>query len=84
MMYQTPSLRARSIEKHLHWQALLVPNIHQRLAGSAQDAAPAAEAIVASAIACLDVAGERWVRSNGAESLPDLYDQAVAAVRGAG
>lgn len=83
MMYETPSLRARSIEKHLHWQQLLVPNIRKRLAGSAHDSGPAAEAIVASAIACLDVAGEIWVRGNGTQNLADLYDEAVASVRGA-
>lgn len=83
MMYETPSLRARSIEKHLHWQELLVPNIRLRLAGSAHDSGPAAEAIVASAIACLDVAGEIWVRGNGTQKLADLYDEAVASVRGA-
>jgi len=85
MMYETPSLRARSIEKHLHWQELLVPNIRRRLGDREDDAAsPAADAIVASAIACLDVAGELWVRGNGTGSLADLYDEAVAAVRGAG
>jgi AcrR family transcriptional regulator len=83
MMYETPSLRARSIEKHLQWQSLLVPNIRERLAGTGLDSGPAAEAIVASAIACLDVAGEIWVRGKGRESLPDLFDEAVAAVRGA-
>ena len=84
MMYGTPSLRARSIEKHLHWQSLLVPNIRRRLGLADDDAAdPAPAAIVASAIACLDVAGELWVRGGGAEDLGALYDRAVAAVRSA-
>ena len=78
MMYETPSLRARSIEKHLSWQSLLVPNIRLRIAG---DSSMAAGAIVATAIACLDVAGEAWVRSNGQDDLAELYDQAVRAVR---
>ena len=83
MMYETPSLRARSIEKHLHWQSLLVPNIRRRLGladGDVTDPAPAA--IVASAIACLDVAGELWVRGGGVGDLAALYERAVAAVRG--
>ena len=84
MMYETPSLRARSIEKHLHWQSLLVPNIRLRLARTTHDSGPAAEAIVASAIACLDVAGEIWTRGKGSQNLADLYDEAVASVRGAG
>jgi len=82
MMYETPSLRARSIEKHLHWQALLVPNIRLRLGLESNDATdPTADAIVASAIACLDVAGEIWTRGGGVDDLAELYDRAVAAVR---
>lgn len=41
----------------------------------------AAVAIVASAIACLDVAGERWTRNGGLGDLAALYDAALAAVR---
>ena len=82
MMYETPSLRARSIEKHLHWQALLVPNVRLRLGVPAEDHTnPAAEAIVASAIACLDAAGEIWTAGNGKQDLAELYDRAVAAIR---
>jgi len=84
MMYETPSLRARSIEKHLHWQSLLVPNIRLRLGVAPADtASPAADAIVASAIACLDVAGEIWTRSGGTLDLAGLYDEAVRSVTGA-
>ena len=83
MMYETPSLRSRSMEKHLHWQSLLVPDIGRRL-GLAEDDVmdPAPAAIVASAITCLDVAGELWVRGGGVGDLAALYDRAVAAVRG--
>ncbi|MFB2556792.1 TetR family transcriptional regulator [Herbiconiux liangxiaofengii] len=82
MMYQTPSLRARSIEKHLQWQSLLVPDIRRRLGLAADDASdPAPGAIVASAIACLDVAGELWVGGRGHGDLAAFYDRAVAAVR---
>lgn len=31
MVHQTPSLRARRIEKHLQWQALLTPEVRRRL-----------------------------------------------------
>ncbi len=82
MMYETPSLRARSIEKHLHWQALLVPNMRMRLGLAPDDVTdPAPAALVASAIACLDAAGELWTRSGGAGDLAALYDRAVASVR---
>ena len=82
MMYETPSLRARSIEKHLRWQELLVPNIRTRLGIALDDQTdPGADAIVASAISCLDVAGQLWTRTNGTANLSDLYDRAVRAVR---
>ena len=67
-MYETPSLRSRSIEEHLHWQSLLLPDIRRRLGAAEDDVAnPAPGAIVASAIACLDVAGEVWVSGDGRE-----------------
>lgn len=82
MMYQTSSLRSRSIEKHLHWQSLLVPDVRRRLGLAEDDVTdPAPAAIVASAIACLDAAGELWTRGGGAGDLAELYDRAVAAVR---
>jgi AcrR family transcriptional regulator len=84
MMYQTSSLRSRSIEKHLHWQSLLVPDIRRRLGLAEDDVTnPAPAAIVATAIACVDAAGEVWVEGDGLADLAALYDQAVAAVRGA-
>jgi AcrR family transcriptional regulator len=84
MMYQTSSLRSRSIEKHLHWQSLLVPDIRRRLGIAEDDVTnPAPTAIVASAIACLDAAGEVWVEGDGLADLASLYDEAVAGVRGA-
>jgi AcrR family transcriptional regulator len=82
MMYGTPSLRSRSIEKHLHWQSLILPNIRRRLGLAEDDTSnPAPAAIVASAIACLDVAGELWTSGDGTGDLAEFYDRAVAAVR---
>ncbi|HEY3339892.1 MAG TPA: TetR/AcrR family transcriptional regulator [Propionicimonas sp.] len=82
MMYGTPSLRSRSIEKHLHWQSLLVPDIRRRLGIDHDDIAnPVPAAIVASAIACLDVAGEVWVAGDGRADLASLYDQAASGLR---
>ena len=42
---------------------------------------PRARAVVAAALACLDVAVDAWRESNGAADLEELFDQAVAAVR---
>jgi AcrR family transcriptional regulator len=81
MLSETPSLRARLLEKRLRWQELLVPLIAARLADESGTANLRASAIVASALACLDAASEAWIASNGATDLAALYDEAVAAVR---
>ncbi|NJP97691.1 TetR family transcriptional regulator [Nonomuraea sp. FMUSA5-5] len=83
MLYNTPSLRARSLEKHLQWQTLLTPDIRRRLGVAPDDEHDLrAEAIVACVLTCLDVAGEAWTRGNGTTPLEDLVLAAVAAVRG--
>jgi AcrR family transcriptional regulator len=83
MIYGTPSLRARSIEKHLHWQALLSPEIRRRLGAAPEDEHDLrADAIVACVLTCLDVAGEAWTRGDGHQSLESLVLSAITAVRG--
>lgn len=82
MMYETPSLRARHIEKHLQWQAALVPELRRRLGADPSNPLDVrAEALVACAITCLDVAGEAWTRTDGSVPLEDLFDSAAAALR---
>jgi AcrR family transcriptional regulator len=82
MMHGTPSLRARSAEKHLQWQADLLPEVRRRLPDPDGDTAGLrAAAIIASAIACLDAAGEEWGRRNGEVPLRDLIAAAFDAVR---
>lgn len=82
MYHDAPSLRARHLEKHLHWQELLAPEVEQRLGiASASRADPRARAVVAAALACLDTAVEAWRESGGDADLEELFDQAVAAVR---
>lgn len=83
MFHETPSLRARKLEKQLQWMELLVPDIERRLGVRPADGPdPRAPAIVASALSCLDAALDAWVGRDGAGRVEDLYDQAVAAVRG--
>lgn len=83
MLYGNPSLRAGHFEKRLRWQELLVPNIQKRLGEvPGHETDPRARAIVACALTCLDVAVETWTRGDGKEDLAELYDRAVAAVRG--
>jgi hypothetical protein len=83
MMAGSPSLRAKSVEKHQAWQKILVPEIERRMGitnGVVPD--PRASAIVATVLACLDVATEIWGSRGGAGTLEEIYDEALAAVRG--
>ena len=83
MVYGTPSLRARSAEKHLGWYEELVPEVRRRLTAGG-DAGPypelRARSIVAAAIACLDAAGEEWTRAGGKPALGKLLTAAFTAV----
>jgi hypothetical protein len=59
-----------------------VPDIRRRLGIPEHDVTnPAPGAIVACAIACLDIAGQNWTDDGGRGELAELYDQAVSAVR---
>ncbi|MEV6350721.1 TetR family transcriptional regulator [Actinoplanes sp. NPDC051851] len=81
MMYGTPSLRARHVEKHLQWQADLLPEVRRRLpeTGDGLDDLRAT-AILATAIACLDSAGKVWTERRGEVPLHDLLAAAFTAV----
>ncbi|MFY7068405.1 TetR/AcrR family transcriptional regulator [Nocardiopsis changdeensis] len=85
MLHGTPSLRARSLEKHLAWQEVLVPELARRLREAhgldGVSADHRAAAIIATALTCIDVATDTWLRVDGAVPLEDLWDEAVAAVR---
>jgi AcrR family transcriptional regulator len=82
MMYGTPSLRARSAEKHLQWREELLPEVRRRLGlpSGSPHADVAARAMVAAAIACMDTAGEAWARAGGEPPLSDLLITAFTAV----
>lgn len=83
LMAGSASLRAKSLEKHQSWQKLLVPELESRMgivSGDIPD--PRASAIVATVLACIDVATEIWGRRGGEGSLEQIYDEALAAVRG--
>ncbi|MEU1983427.1 TetR family transcriptional regulator [Nocardia sp. NPDC019395] len=82
MLFDTPSLRTRLMEKRLRWQEMFVPLLAARIDGPAERATLRATAIVAAALSCLDTASEAWIESDGADDLAELYDEAVAAVRG--
>jgi AcrR family transcriptional regulator len=79
---ETPSLRARHLEKHLRWQALLAPDIERRLGiAPVPGGDPRALALVAAALSCLDVAVEAWRASGGTLDAEALFLECVAAIR---
>ena len=79
----SPALRARHVEKQLRWQESLVPALQDRLRRESDDGSDlAARAIVGTALSCLQTATEVWAERDGQGTLGELYDQAVAAVRG--
>ncbi|SDG52254.1 transcriptional regulator, TetR family [Pseudonocardia oroxyli] len=78
MCVETPALRARRAEKHQGWVDLFTPELAAR-PESAPVGESAAGAIAAAALACLDVATDRWVAEGGV--LAAHFAQAVAAVR---
>ncbi|MEZ0162577.1 TetR/AcrR family transcriptional regulator [Streptomyces griseorubens] len=86
LIFGTPSLHARYIEKRLRWQAALLPAVQARLKNTTGPAAsdPRARAIIATVFACADTATELWVEHDGRLDLKDLYDQCLAAVRNPG
>lgn len=54
----TPSLRARNMEKHLRWEAMLTPLIAVRLPG--QNTTIRARTIIQASLACWDIALATW------------------------
>ena len=80
MLATTPALRVALTQKHLQWVELLLPEMVRRL-GDTDRPQLVAGSIIAATLSCLEVAGEEWVRLDGSEPLPDLFDAALHAVR---
>jgi AcrR family transcriptional regulator len=82
LYHDAPSLRARHLEKHLRWQALLAPDIQRRLGlPDTESPDPRARALVAAALACLDAAVDAWYLSGGSLDPVRLFDDAIATIR---
>jgi len=82
LYHDAPSLRARHLEKHLRWQALLAPDVQRRLGLPESELPdPRARALVAAALACLDAAVDAWYESGGALDPVQLFDDAIATIR---
>ncbi len=84
MFVETPSLRAREVEKQRRWEALLLPHVRARLGprqGAPDSPDPRAEALIAAALGCLRAASEAWVRGDGRGEPLAVLDEAMRAVR---
>ncbi|HEY4455391.1 MAG TPA: hypothetical protein VGN81_13850 [Pseudonocardiaceae bacterium] len=77
-------MRAGHLEKHLRWQEELAPEVERRLGQGDDPPGLRGQAIVATALACLDAATAVWLDHDGRggiEELERLCDRALAAVR---
>ncbi|MEU6496574.1 TetR/AcrR family transcriptional regulator [Streptomyces sp. NPDC046984] len=80
MLASSPSLRTALRDKQMRWTQLLVPYVTARLESSAEMRELQAQALVSSALSCLDAAAMSWI-SQEEKSLDDYVDVAFAAIR---
>ena len=77
---ETPSLRAHQLERLAEWQQLIGAELAPRLGLDPGDVK--VEALAGAALSAFDAATEHWARSDGAEHLTALVDDAFAAIAG--
>ncbi|WP_211304794.1 TetR family transcriptional regulator [Umezawaea tangerina] len=80
MLAETPSLKARQVEKQARWQNLLVPEVARRLGLADDPADPRPRALVAAALGCLDAAFQAWATTDGEVGMPAFIDRAMDVV----
>ncbi|MEV6281263.1 TetR family transcriptional regulator [Kribbella sp. NPDC051770] len=80
MMQDTPSLRARHLEKQQNWQDLLTPEVARRLRITDTPTDPRPRAVAGAALACLDAANQAWTNSNGTKDMRELITQAMSVL----
>lgn len=81
VMMSTASLRARNVEKHSAWAALLEPVIVAKMDGPATTRQFRAQALIHAALSCLDVALAEWTRRDGETPAAVLLDEAFATLK---
>ncbi|MEU1275443.1 TetR family transcriptional regulator [Streptomyces sp. NPDC005799] len=74
------SLMTRKWEKTQGWQSMMAPVLARRLGGSGSADDIRAQALVASAISCLDAATDAWTAADGTTPLAVFVDQAMSAL----
>jgi AcrR family transcriptional regulator len=79
----SPALRAAHLEKHLRWQDVLAPEVERRVGTGDAPPGLVGQAVVATALACLDAATVAWLDQGGDDlgELRRLTGLALTAVR---
>ncbi|WP_127509418.1 TetR/AcrR family transcriptional regulator [Actinoplanes solisilvae] len=81
LVEENPTMRTRHREKQQGWEELLVPLVAARLGGDVPPGRdPGPRALVASAVACLNVSMQTWVSCDGAVSRDALLDRAMSVL----
>jgi AcrR family transcriptional regulator len=81
LIVNTPALSARHREKNARWHELLRPEIARRLGGDPSDAGdPRPSAVIAAALACVEVTLAAWTSNDRPEPLSEILDRAMGAV----
>jgi AcrR family transcriptional regulator len=78
IIVESPSIRARDIEKHQEWETLLAPGVAKRMPGNDEDAA---RAVIATATSVLRIATERWLRGEGGGDPHKTFVDLLTSVR---
>lgn len=85
IILETPSIRARDLEKYQQWEDLLAPHLAERLEAGPDSPRAGVEyqarAMVGAACACLRLATDRWLRSAGSEDPAAIFDDLVTSIR---
>lgn len=75
------SLRARNLEKHLTWSALLIPVVAEHVDADKRLGDLPARTLVGAAFACLDAALASWTDTDAAVPFVDALDTAFNSIR---
>lgn len=74
------TLRARNLEKHLTWSALLIPVIAEHVNADPRLGDLPARTLVSAAFACFDTALTSWTEAGGEIPFVEVLDRAFRAV----
>lgn len=78
LILNTPSLRARNVDKHLSWEDAVAPLLARAMDGD--DNLVKSRALVRAALGAFDVALSQWSVSSEQQSMSELLRQALGAI----